>query len=127
MMSAVGSSFIIFFKLGFECPELSNYQIVLEAKSRKVIEHSLRATFIRGAAMRPNALLNGPVNQRLFADLFKDRVERFVNRLPRDLLAGKLPRHSRPADWPHVHARACVTVREQVVVNVPQLFQTRDA
>src|SRR4051794_34778007 len=122
MENAVGSSLVMFFKLRFECPELSYYQIVPEAKSCKVIEHSLRATFIRGAAMRPNALLNGPVNQRLFADLFEDRVERFVNRLPRDLLARKLPRHSRPAYRSHIHARACVTLREQVVVNVPQLF-----
>src|SRR5215216_1626579 len=77
--------------------------------------------------MRANALLNSSINQRLFTDLFKHRVERFINRFSRDLLACKLARYSRSADWPHVHARACITVREEIVVDVPQLFQTRYA
>jgi hypothetical protein len=62
-----------------------------------MIEHPFRRSAISGQTVSSYTALDGPIYQSFFRTFFENMIKCFVNRVPRDLSGGKLPRKPRSA------------------------------
>ena len=103
-----------------------NNQVELKAETRQMVEHSLGVAAIGGEAVAANALLDGLIDQIIFAGVFEHQVERAINRLAIDLLQRELARKPGSSDRSRAQTMTRVTLGEPAVVYVTHFLQTEN-